>query len=115
MQPAEHAKALSSTADDLNTEIVILHEEIPQRSDGDVVATLNGRASVLLAQFDEVGQRSQSLNNLAIALQTRFEQGGQQNDLDDSISMHRQALELRPLSHPDRSQSFNNLANALWI
>ncbi|KAJ7834472.1 hypothetical protein B0H14DRAFT_2590895 [Mycena olivaceomarginata] len=42
-----------------------------------------------------------------------FEQTGQLADLEESIAFHRQALELRPGSHPDRSSSLNNLANAL--
>jgi hypothetical protein len=57
--------------------------------------------------------RSTSLNNLADALQTRFEQRGASNDLDEAISLHREALLVRPAPHPDRSTSLNNLANAL--
>jgi len=56
---------------------------------------------------------STSLNDLANALQTRFEQRGASNDLDEAISLHREALLLRPASHPDHSMSLNNLANAL--
>jgi tetratricopeptide (TPR) repeat protein len=54
-----------------------------------------------------------SLNNLADALQTRFEQRGAPNDLDETISLHREALLLWPAPHPDRSTSLNNFANAL--
>jgi len=57
---------------------------------------------------------SESLNNLALALWTRFRQGGQPLDLDKAISMHRQALELRVSPHPSLSESLNNLALALW-
>ena len=57
--------------------------------------------------------RSGSLNNIAIALQTRFEQRGGSNDLDEAISLHREALLLRPVPHPGRSVSLNNLASAL--
>jgi hypothetical protein len=59
--------------------------------------------------------RSSSLNNLANALQTRFEQLGRVEDLEDAISSHREALTLRPPGHPDRSSSLNNLANALLL
>ena len=44
---------------------------------------------------------------------TQFQQGGHQSDLDEAISLHRQALELRPSPHPDQSSSLNNLAFAL--
>ncbi|KAH8105041.1 CHAT domain-containing protein [Phellopilus nigrolimitatus] len=57
--------------------------------------------------------RSTSFNNLAGAVQTRFEQTGRMEDLEESIALHRDALELRPHEHPDRSSSFNNLANAV--
>jgi Na+-translocating ferredoxin:NAD+ oxidoreductase RNF subunit RnfB len=57
--------------------------------------------------------RSISLNNLANALSTRFEQSGRMEDLEDAISSHREALTLCPPGHPDRSSSLNNLANAL--
>ncbi|PPQ92057.1 hypothetical protein CVT25_007488, partial [Psilocybe cyanescens] len=57
--------------------------------------------------------RSISLDNLALALGTRFNQHGKQGDLDEAISLHRQAVELQPAPHPDRSMSLNNLAHAV--
>jgi len=57
--------------------------------------------------------RSISLNNLASALSTRFQQTGRMEDLEDAITYLRQALTLRPPGHPDRSSSLNNLASAL--
>jgi hypothetical protein len=51
-----------------------------------------------------------SLNNLANALQTRFEQLGRMDDLEDAITSYRKALTLRPPGHPARSSSLNNLA-----
>ena len=54
-----------------------------------------------------------SLNNLANALQTRFEKRGTSNDLDEVISLHREALLLRPAPDPHRSMSLNNLVTAL--
>ncbi|KAF9234805.1 CHAT domain-containing protein [Melanogaster broomeanus] len=56
---------------------------------------------------------SASLNNLANALSTRFEQRGDGKDLDEAIQHHRTALQLLPEGHPDHSVSLNNLANAL--
>ncbi|KAF8903428.1 tetratricopeptide repeat-containing protein [Gymnopilus junonius] len=55
--------------------------------------------------------RSSSLNNLAIALHSRFQQQGALNDLDEAIFLHREALELRLGPHPERFSSLSNLAN----
>ena len=57
--------------------------------------------------------RAQSLNNIATGLHIRFEQRGVSKDLDEAISLHREALLLRPALDPERSMSLNNLANAL--
>ncbi|PPR00666.1 LOW QUALITY PROTEIN: hypothetical protein CVT26_012323 [Gymnopilus dilepis] len=59
--------------------------------------------------------RAGSLSNLAIALQTSFEQSGSQKDLEEAILKQYAALELRSRGHPDHSLSLNNLANALYI
>jgi tetratricopeptide (TPR) repeat protein len=58
-------------------------------------------------------ERSLSLDNLAIALQTRCEQLGDLDALAEAVELHRQALALYPLGHPSRSSSLNNLASAL--
>jgi hypothetical protein len=58
-------------------------------------------------------RRSASLNNLANALLTRFEQLGDLDSLSDAVKLHRQALELRPTGHPHHSMSLNNLATAM--
>jgi tetratricopeptide (TPR) repeat protein len=57
--------------------------------------------------------RDSILSWLAHTLQTRFTQRGASNDLDEAISLHQEALVLRPAPHPDRSTSLNNFANAL--
>ncbi|KAG8864291.1 hypothetical protein FRB96_006112 [Tulasnella sp. 330] len=54
--------------------------------------------------------RSNSLENLGIALRARFVRAGDRADLDAAIKYHEQALELRPPGHSDRSSSLNNLA-----
>ncbi|EPT05738.1 hypothetical protein FOMPIDRAFT_1111310, partial [Fomitopsis schrenkii] len=58
-------------------------------------------------------ERSISSSNLAITPRPLFEQLGDRGDLDSAITLHREALELRPAGHPDRSSSLNNLATAL--
>jgi tetratricopeptide (TPR) repeat protein len=64
--------------------------------------------------------RSSALSDLANALRSRGHLHGALNDnkaaLNDvtaAISLHRQALELRPLGHPNRPKSLGNLAAAL--
>ncbi|KAF8573962.1 hypothetical protein K439DRAFT_1552447 [Ramaria rubella] len=57
--------------------------------------------------------RGASLNNLADALETCFEQSGGIEDLDAAIMHHHVALDLCPSGHPDRGSSLNNLAVAL--
>jgi hypothetical protein len=54
-----------------------------------------------------------SLNNLACALFSRFEQQREFGDLDESIRLHREALDLEPSPHPDRCMSLNSLASVL--
>ncbi|KAJ7351586.1 hypothetical protein DFH08DRAFT_993239 [Mycena albidolilacea] len=60
-------------------------------------------------------QTSTSLSSFASALLMRFEQTGQLAELEECPAVHRQALEVRPGSHPDPCGSFNNLANALLM
>jgi len=57
--------------------------------------------------------RSRSLNNLAKALFTHFEQSDRIEDLEGAISLHYEALTLCPPGHPNRSYSLKHLANAL--
>ena len=45
--------------------------------------------------------RPSSLNNLAVALNTRVEQTGQIADVDEAVALHGEALELRQEPHPD--------------
>ncbi|KIJ60748.1 hypothetical protein HYDPIDRAFT_116802 [Hydnomerulius pinastri MD-312] len=72
------------------------------------------KSSVTVAELLERSRSScPSLNNLASALSTRFEQRGDGKDLDEAIQHHRVALQLLPEGRPDRSTSLNNLANAL--
>ncbi|KAH8111135.1 TPR-like protein [Phellopilus nigrolimitatus] len=65
--------------------------------------------------------RSSSLNNLAVALRTRFKQTGQKilqtgqmEDLEESIVLHHDALQLLPPGHPDHSEFLSNLGRAMW-
>jgi tetratricopeptide (TPR) repeat protein len=59
--------------------------------------------------------RSMSLNNLASALQTRFQRRGVSSDLNEAILFHHEALLLRPAPRPDRPRLLNCIANALRI
>jgi hypothetical protein len=48
--------------------------------------------------------------NLANRLSTRFDQQGNDEDLNQAIALHREALALRPIGHTHRPMSLNNLA-----
>ena len=52
------------------------------------------------------------MNSLANALLTRYDLS-EQNDLDEAISLFKQALDIRPPPHPSRSLSLSHLAHAL--
>ncbi|KAJ7919723.1 CHAT domain-containing protein, partial [Mycena leptocephala] len=58
-------------------------------------------------------KRGMSLNNLASALRTRFQQCGDSQDIEEAIAIHREGLVLHAVPHPCRGSSLNNLANAL--
>ena len=45
----------------------------------------------------------------------RFEQSGEHEDFDGAISLYRDALDLRPAGHPDRSASLNDFASSLQM
>ncbi|KAI0027696.1 hypothetical protein K488DRAFT_60659, partial [Vararia minispora EC-137] len=53
------------------------------------------------------------LNNLGIALQTRFDRLGSLDDLESGIVVNRKAVDLTPDGHPDKPGRLNNLGNAL--
>lgn len=53
------------------------------------------------------------LNNLANQLSFHFHHRGNDEDLDQVITLHWEPLALRPVSHTDWYMSLNNLANKL--
>ena len=52
--------------------------------------------------------------NLADLLYTRFEKWGAISDLDEALSLERNALEFRPQGHPDRATSLGDIALYLY-
>ncbi|KAG2112683.1 CHAT domain-containing protein [Suillus discolor] len=54
-----------------------------------------------------------TLDELAQALQTRFDQHGSIDDIDTSIQLGRKAVSLCPEGHPERDAYLNNLADSL--
>ncbi|KAJ6527732.1 CHAT domain-containing protein, partial [Mycena capillaripes] len=54
-----------------------------------------------------------SLNNLASALRSQFEQQGESKDIAEAIKLHREALEICHAFHPDRSTFLDNLGIAV--
>ncbi|KAJ6524601.1 CHAT domain-containing protein [Mycena vulgaris] len=57
--------------------------------------------------------RASLLENLAIIVNTRFQQRGDPTDIDEAFRLHHEALALRQAPHPDRASSLNNLASTV--
>ena len=76
-------------------------------------------AIVLLKQAlnTPLDDRPMTLTTLGLALSTRAKQEDHRmdSDIDEAISLHRQALELLLPSHPTRSHPLNNLGVAFYI
>ncbi|KAF8961753.1 tetratricopeptide repeat-containing protein [Flammula alnicola] len=89
------------------------HWEKPITGQGSVGDVDVARDSGGQSNTSEADARGSILSLVAYALQTRFGQQGASNDLDEAISLHREALVLQPAPHPHRSVSLNNFANAL--
>ncbi|KAJ7104687.1 CHAT domain-containing protein [Mycena epipterygia] len=124
------------------TEVVNRTVDMPSREpvqqldtlpDDSLATSLRNRALDMLARgdHDEIGeaieslrevvarrvaphlQRAESLDDLANALETRFEQQGKPDDIEGVIAMRREALALRPAPHLDRGVSLSKLGAAL--
>ncbi|KAG1819310.1 CHAT domain-containing protein [Suillus subaureus] len=54
-----------------------------------------------------------ALDELALAVQERFNQHGSIEDLEESIKLGREAVSLCPEGHPDRAKYLNDLANSI--
>ena len=68
------------------------------------------RAALELCPAPNLHQ-SGTFNNLAYALCARFKQLGRLEDLEEAISIYRDALDLRVEPHPERPGCLSNLAN----
>jgi tetratricopeptide (TPR) repeat protein len=53
------------------------------------------------------------LSNLGNALQARYERAGQEEDLDETITLHEEAVAATPDDHPNLPMYLSNLGNAL--
>jgi hypothetical protein len=62
-------------------------------------------SSLTLSSHDHPDFRS-VLSNLADAVYTKFQQTGRIADLEQGIQLHRTALVLCPVEHPDKKSSF---------
>ncbi|KAJ7657301.1 hypothetical protein DFH06DRAFT_1328117 [Mycena polygramma] len=60
-------------------------------------------------------ERGTALNNLAAAIQARFEIRGNSTDIDEAVELGRQALELHKTPHPDHAMALDMLAGSIQI
>ncbi|KAG1853101.1 hypothetical protein F4604DRAFT_1933373 [Suillus subluteus] len=108
-----------ATAKFLHLAIALLSRFMKRRIQTDADAAKELLSEVLNSSFalalHPVGHtdRSSSLNNLANRLFSRFSHRGNDEDLDQAITLQREALALHPVGHTDQSSSLNNLATQL--
>lgn len=92
------------------------HELLGLR-DSDDLGKLNKLISILDAAAQEPPDmyfdRPVRFNNLGLALQMRFQLGGNTVDLDRAIEWFQKAVQFTPTKHPDKSGYLSNLSNAL--
>ncbi|KAL0575285.1 hypothetical protein V5O48_006686 [Marasmius crinis-equi] len=56
-----------------------------------------------------------ALDQLAAAMRKRYDQTGKIEDVEEEITLHKEALQLRPEGHSDRPKSLNNLAKIIRV
>ncbi|KAF8436265.1 hypothetical protein L210DRAFT_989995 [Boletus edulis BED1] len=90
--------------EDLDEAIALSHEALDLCPKGhpDRSMSLSNLATRLSIRYQQL--------SLATHLSTRYKQLGVVGDLEEAIALGRQALELRPEGHPNRSTSLNNVA-----
>ena len=74
-----------------------------------------GRAALNLCPPDNSDHRALILSDLGNDLRHRFQKLGVNADLNEAISHHRSALDLRPVGHSARLVSLNQLASCLGL
>ncbi|KDR69599.1 hypothetical protein GALMADRAFT_145339 [Galerina marginata CBS 339.88] len=115
--PATDPPLRSRSLHNLGNTLHVRFQEGGQQTDLDEAISLFQQALQLKSPSHPSPSRNSNnslvLICLASALHTRFQQGGQQTDLDESILLRRQNLELLPPSHSRRPSALNDLASAL--
>ena len=83
------------------------------------MANMNDRIVQLRSRLKrcphEDGGRAALLYELADHLKIRFLEHGGASDLDEAISLHRSALDLRPVGQLNRESSLHQLAKCHWL
>ncbi|KAJ7209242.1 CHAT domain-containing protein [Mycena pura] len=67
-----------------------------------------------LVPSESPNDRSLALSNLAAAVSARFQNNPTQEEVDRVIKLHKEALFLRPSSHPEHGHSLANLAGSIY-
>ena len=87
---------------------------LSQQSCKCTVKLISAKRSAIRSRRSHFSSQTSTRSLPSTALLIRFEQTSQQVDIDEAISLLRQALVLRLPPHPDYSGSLSNLASALW-
>ena len=90
-----------------------LHELTPAESDDSLEDEILMHRRTLELVHVPFGNRVRTLTNLAFGLRTRYLQSSRREDLDEAISLYRDARKAFPIHHPQRFVTASNLAFAL--
>ncbi|OAX32286.1 hypothetical protein K503DRAFT_727157 [Rhizopogon vinicolor AM-OR11-026] len=104
--PQHHARSLNRLAGDL-------YARFEPSGDIDDINEAVHLSCEALALCPSDGERSFFLSVLSYTLKLRFHHLRYADDIHECISLNREALVLRPVGHPAREKTFNNLAKAL--
>ncbi|KAG2337948.1 hypothetical protein BDR05DRAFT_1004652, partial [Suillus weaverae] len=91
-----------------------LVERFNKRKDiDDITRSISLYREALRLRPPEHPDRDITLNNLALALQTRCDELDVSDDLNEAIDLYRESLQLRWLDHPGRHVTLYNLSSVL--
>jgi hypothetical protein len=90
-----------------------LQRALTSRDPGALTHSVEEWSAILAATQADHPDRASRLSNLGVALQARFEQGGDNRDLDWAVRLAREALAATGYSSPDRAARLTNLATAM--
>ncbi|WP_447035812.1 tetratricopeptide repeat protein [Streptomyces sp. DSM 118878] len=96
-----------------STAVAMLQRILGPAEPADITVTIRLWQHILTHTPAGHPDRAGRLNNLGLALQTRFERSGAVADLDAAVDVAHQAVDTTPAGHPDRAGRLSNLGGTL--